>query len=292
MRPAVVLCENVPGLLGHIHRLRKFIAGLVSSGYQVHAKLLCAAHYGVPATRTRLFIIGALQGILLPKFPEPTHYFQRGSTTDPSQQGLPPTPTVREALAGLPHLSVTEPSRDEIWMGACGADAGKYAQWSRSMDGLVTGHTVSAISNAPSNIGVLAPRMCAQNYCFYCILVIALVASSYRSPRCFCRDEPYGTVLCRPSAWWPCRHPDPKQAGRHMSPREVARLQSCPDSMVLRGTQKRQYSQVGNAVPVRLAEALAAPHETVILLCPPLNLVGVSIGMERRCQQNDSLGNG
>ena len=32
-----------------------------------------------------------------------------------------------------------------------------------------------------------------------------------------------------------------------------------------------------------------APDETVILLHPPLPLVGVSIGMERGCQQNDSL---
>ena len=32
-----------------------------------------------------------------------------------------------------------------------------------------------------------------------------------------------------------------------------------------------------------------AVDETVILLHPPLPLVGVSIGMERGCQQNDSL---
>ena len=36
-------------------------------------------------------------------------------------------------------------------------------------------------------------------------------------------------------------------------------------------------------------EAVAAVDETVILLHPPLPLAGVSIGMDRRCQQNDSL---
>ena len=35
-----------------------------------------------------------------------------------------------------------------------------------------------------------------------------------------------------------------------------------------------------------------APDETVILLHPSLPLVGVSIVMERGCQQNDSLVNG
>ena len=32
--------------------------------------------------------------------------------------------------------------------------------------------------------------------------------------------------------------------------------------------------------------------ETVIVLHPPLPLVGVSIGMERGCQYNDSLADG
>eukprot|EP01043_Picozoa_sp_COSAG02_P115649 COSAG02_NODE_52026_length_310_cov_0.981043_1_plen_82_part_01 len=41
-----------------------------------------------------------------------------------------------------------------------------------------------------------------------------------------------------------------------MSPREAARLQSFPDRLRLWGHQQAQYRQVGNAVPVRLAEAL------------------------------------
>ena len=35
-----------------------------------------------------------------------------------------------------------------------------------------------------------------------------------------------------------------------------------------------------------------AVGETVILLHPPLTLVGVSIGIKRECQQNDSLADG
>ena len=38
--------------------------------------------------------------------------------------------------------------------------------------------------------------------------------------------------------------------------------------------------------------AVIAVGETVILLHPPLPLVGVSIAMERECQQNNSLANG
>lgn len=44
---------------------------------------------------------------------------------------------------------------------------------------------------------------------------------------------------------------------RVLSAREMARLQSFPDSFIFRGTMKRVYFQVGNAVPPRLANHIA-----------------------------------
>ena len=45
-------------------------------------------------------------------------------------------------------------------------------------------------------------------------------------------------------------------------------------------------------VASHMGRASVAVGKTAILLHPPLPLVGVSIGMERRCQQNDSLADG
>ena len=67
-----------------------------------------------------------------------------------------------------------------------------------------------------------------------------------------------------PCAAQPCTHVD---LGMLLSP-------GCRESVL---------KQVRHAV---------APDETVILLHPPLPLVGVSMVMERGCQQNDSLVNG
>lgn len=44
---------------------------------------------------------------------------------------------------------------------------------------------------------------------------------------------------------------------RQLSVREAARLQSFPDDWILRGSKTAQGRQIGNAVPVKLAEAIA-----------------------------------
>lgn len=285
MRPKVVICENVPGLLAaqHVESLRVFISGLVASGYQVHCKLLNAAHYGVPSTRRRLFVVGALQGIRLPRFPAPTHCFGNPSDTDTTaaeklaadksaaanaiagcagerkRVQLPSAPTVRHALDGLPQLDVQEGHslREMIWMPSQtttlaspsaemqpmvedkteasgrgdsdenGVELNTFAQWCRQgASSWVHNHTVALVSDAVSSLATQCPEL----------------------------DQPATTVLTKPSPRWFCRHPT--QQERYMSPREAARLQSFPDRLRLWGSQSQQYKQVGNAVPVRLAEAL------------------------------------
>jgi DNA (cytosine-5)-methyltransferase 1 len=44
---------------------------------------------------------------------------------------------------------------------------------------------------------------------------------------------------------------------RTISIREAARLQGFPDRFIFHGDRSSQYDQVGNAVPVQLAEAIA-----------------------------------
>lgn len=86
LRPRAILVENVRefatwGPLGSNGRPLKsrsgetfqaWLTALRSLGYRVEHRLLCAADYGDPTTRTRLFVL-AVRGRARLRWPEPTH---------------------------------------------------------------------------------------------------------------------------------------------------------------------------------------------------------------------------
>ena len=64
-RPKIFVAENVKGLLMRHNQasLRQIMDDFAALGYEVSYKLYCAADYGVPQTRERVFIVGALPGL-------------------------------------------------------------------------------------------------------------------------------------------------------------------------------------------------------------------------------------
>lgn len=59
-KPLVFVLENVKLLVGHDsgRTLRRILATLEELGYQAHAKVLNALHFGLPQKRERVFIVG------------------------------------------------------------------------------------------------------------------------------------------------------------------------------------------------------------------------------------------
>ncbi|KAG1724751.1 S-adenosyl-L-methionine-dependent methyltransferase [Suillus paluster] len=82
-RPMYFLLENVSGILEHSLKEKtvasgvvKFIyAALLALNYQVEFNVLHAANYGAPQARKRVLFVAARQGVPLPDFPIPTHFF-------------------------------------------------------------------------------------------------------------------------------------------------------------------------------------------------------------------------
>ena len=76
LRPKVIVMENVPGMVSLDGG--RFIEDIYSlfqdAGYRMRHMILCAAHYGIPQERWRLFFIGTNLKNVEITFPEPTHY--------------------------------------------------------------------------------------------------------------------------------------------------------------------------------------------------------------------------
>ena len=84
VKPGYVVLENVPGFKDSKNDTfdprvtGTSFAGvaidlLLAEGYQCHLATLDSRAYGSPQNRTRLWIVAALSGSIMPEFPQPTH---------------------------------------------------------------------------------------------------------------------------------------------------------------------------------------------------------------------------
>jgi DNA (cytosine-5)-methyltransferase 1 len=81
-------------------------------------------------------------------------------------------------------------------------------------------------------------------------------------------DEPSLTLTCSPAQKQTERcHPDET---RPFQIKEYARIQTFPDNWIFEGSQTQQYKQIGNAVPVNLAEEIG---HTIVKLLNDINLI-------------------
>lgn len=101
LRPKIVLIENVPQMLRHVHNgvlggLAANVKGMLQQmGYAVAVGIVNSAHYGIPQLRERSFFLASRIGTV--EFPGATH-------ADPEilSQGQIPWNTVRDAISDLP----------------------------------------------------------------------------------------------------------------------------------------------------------------------------------------------
>jgi DNA (cytosine-5)-methyltransferase 1 len=231
--------ENVPPLLKS-EEGQELMRETQALGYQVQGRVLNSADYGVPQIRRRTIIIGTRVGKLT--FPEPTH-------VDPEKRDLttghlPDWTTVRQAIGDLP----LEPSGYSLHIGR-NPTATSLERYKQIPPG-------GNRWNLPRSL----------------------------MPECWKRKTKGGTDLFGRLRWdEPCvtirteffkpekgRYLHP-QAHRPITHREAARIQGFPDDFVFRGSKIEIAKQIGNAVPVKLAYAIAQAVRQMIH--PPSNRV-------------------
>ncbi len=201
--------------------------GATSASYRIHAAVLNAADYGVPQQRHRVFVVG-FRADNAPEFafPEPTHsraalwHAQWVSGEYWSRHGLtrPAVPAPAPPGTGNPARLPWLTLRDAI--GDLPAPSERASAFNhRLVPGAraYPGHTGSPVDQ-PSK---------------------ALKAGVHGVP------GGENTVLF------------PSGELRYLTVREAARVQTFPDSWQLQGAWSEAMRQIGNAVPVRLAAAVA-----------------------------------
>lgn len=266
-QPKTFLFENVPGLLsiGDGKVFRQIIKIFTSLGYKVTAKILFSAHYGVPQERWRLILLGSKLGEV--SHPVPTHYalgranFRGGNTmtfplTDSDREKLLPAVTVSTAIGDLPRLQMGEGS--EV-IGYTTDAHSVYAEMIRNPAGVTFNHFAAKLSKQNAErMKYVKPGGSWRDIPHELLPKGMQRARRSDHTKRYGRLHPdslSGTVLtkCDPH-WGTVFLPD---QDRTLTVREAARFQSFPDSYKFLGSRVSQYEQVGNAVPVLMAKAIA-----------------------------------
>lgn len=235
VKPRYFVMENVPNLLTAKNGFfQKEIVELFSKmGYNLKSGVLNAADYGVPQNRRRAVIIGKLNGEA-PMLPTK------------SEEVV----TIWDAIGDLAYLTSGEGTEDQAYKMQPDSN---YAKELRGNSTMLSNHVATKHSKLALERLALIPPNCGKEVLPDKHLTKSIYSGTWTR---MVKDEISVTITTRfdtPSSG-KFTHPF---LDRAITVREAARLQSFPDSFVFVGTKSSQMKQVGNAVPPRLANAIA-----------------------------------
>ncbi len=195
--------------------------------YRPEYRVLRAADYGVPQLRERFVMIAARDGQAF-EFPEPTHGVDEGE-----QRSLVCREPYRTAWDAIGDLK-REPNEDLALRG----------KWADLLPSIPEGANYLYHTNRGGGLPLFGWRRRFWSF----LLKLA-------------KDKPSWTVQAQPG---PATGPF-HWSNRQLSMRELCRIQTFPDDILITGGRTSVQRQVGNAVPSLLAEVLGRAIRRQIL---------------------------
>ena len=257
--PEYFVFENVPGLLSATdaddESYLELMKNLFSDyGYKTKPKTLLASDYGVPQSRKRVFLVGKKDSTI-DLFPEP----------DRCASGI----LVEDILADLPALKSGEGN-----INSCNLNS-EYHPWLHDV-GIrnntlpVTFHQARLNNEQDLEIYKIAVMLWEEQKIPLKYNQLRDELKTHKNKESFLNrfkviegNSPYSHTVVAHIAMdgHYYIHPDIEQ-NRSLTPREAARLQTFPDDYYFESRNGRPYRttayrQIGNAVPVLLAEKIA-----------------------------------
>jgi len=251
LKPRMVLMENVAEMKNGFDNSysEEILARLEEEGYTVTHAVLNAADYGVPQRRRRAFFLANREGIKL-ELPIPTNTVQKKTNGQMSFLALPHHVTVWEAISDLPRLKHGEGHETCEYVSP---PASEFQKLLRNGAKRVKNHVSRLLQPLQyERIAALKPGQAHKDLPKRLQVRSGYSGAYGRLTKSMVAPTITRWVFHPGSGRW--GHPVDK---RVLSIREVARIQSFPDSFEFVGTYTQQAGQLGNAVPPLLAERVA-----------------------------------
>jgi DNA (cytosine-5)-methyltransferase 1 len=255
VKPKFFIIENVRGMLNKMQEVLDDIKIILGVEYDVDFSVFNAKYFGVPQNRERLIVIGNRIGICSTTLIDNLKSRQNASVF-----------TLRDSIGDLPQLKPNRiKSRNQIENADIGFSCVEYQYKLTPFYVHINGereikylYNHKNRYNNDRDIEIFSRLPQGGNSLHESITDIM----PYKSRNGIFKDKYFKLKydeVCKTITShmkFDCNmYIHPTQA-RGLSPREAARIQTFPDDYVFTGPQNSWYKQIGNAVPVKFAQAI------------------------------------
>ena len=254
--PKFFVMENVKGMLNKIDEILGDIKDYLGEEYNVSYDIFNAKNFGVPQNRERLILIGNRMGIYSKQIIKEIHDREKNA----------PKFTLLDAISDLPVLAPNRlKNKNKVEYAETGYTCVEYSYAHTDFYKFINGernikflHNHKNRYNNDRDIEIFSRLPQGANSLHESIQDIM----PYKSRNDIFKDKYYKLRyddVCKTITShmkFDCNMYIHPTQSRGLSPREAARIQTFPDDFVLYGPQNSWYKQVGNAVPVKLAQAI------------------------------------